>query len=358
MSVQVPYHKQFLIGIFLTIILLSVVEIMARAYVYYYFECNYMNSEVYENLDSVFKREMCNDSLNMIMYNMPFRNYEPNQHFDTININNFGFRGDDLNLQEKNTYRIFLVGGSTVFGSGATGDKNTIPGFLQQKFNDEADYSVQVINSGHNGMSSWGEKRLILEKLMDYEPDLVIIYDGWNDLNSSVDIAENGPNLFLEQIADIIRGMQFYKTPSALTLFLHSMSETNGEKEPNLDDARKKAAIWSNRISEVCQIGNKNNFDVILFLQPFVDAKKKKLTENEFSLFKKTSESQSLEYVEFEKLIPELKNECTDAINLTNVFENVSKPIYFDNAHVVDEGNRIIAEEIFSKITPIISKKH
>ena len=44
-----------------------------------------------------------------------------------------GFRGTEFSeIKPSDTYRIFMIGGSTMFGAGATSDETTIPGYLQQ----------------------------------------------------------------------------------------------------------------------------------------------------------------------------------------------------------------------------------
>ena len=49
------------------------------------------------------------------------------------NFNIHGFRGDEFSeIKPPNTYRIFMVGGSTLFGSGESSDDATIPGILQK----------------------------------------------------------------------------------------------------------------------------------------------------------------------------------------------------------------------------------
>ena len=76
-------------------------------------------------------------------------------------------------------YRIFVVGGSTIFGSGVTTDEKTIPGFLQQEF-DKSGKNVEVINVGIGAAWSFSEKFLIENYIQNYEPDLVVVYDGAN----------------------------------------------------------------------------------------------------------------------------------------------------------------------------------
>ena len=51
------------------------------------------------------------------------------------NFNSLGFRGTEFSeVKPPNTYRIFMVGGSTMIGSGGASDETTIPGILQKIF--------------------------------------------------------------------------------------------------------------------------------------------------------------------------------------------------------------------------------
>ena len=108
------------------------------------------------------------------------------------NLNSLGFRGPEFSeIKPSNTYRIFMVGGSTMFGAGATSDETTIPGILQKIFDsDNSIQKIEVINAGFSGGNSNTELNLIVEKLLWHEPDLVIIYDGWNDLKGDFSVAQ------------------------------------------------------------------------------------------------------------------------------------------------------------------------
>ncbi len=110
---------------------------------------------------------------------------DPNQDFQTMNINSHGFRGTEIGIEKpENTYRIFGVGGSTMMGSGSLSDVTTITGFLQNEFDKQTlQYDVEVINAGLSGAWSHTEINLIKTKLLKFNPDLFIIYDGWNDAN-------------------------------------------------------------------------------------------------------------------------------------------------------------------------------
>ena len=177
-----------------------------------------MESDTYAHLDNDLKRKMCDDYNNLIRYRLPYRNHEPNQHFETYNINNEGFRGPDISKEKlENTYRIFVVGGSTTYGSGATSDETTIPGYLQKEFdNVNIDFKVEVINAGKSGMSSWGEAQTVKNRLVPYDPDLIIIYDGYNDMVSPYTLLRDGPtanNSAFDYFWDKLRvTISYYKT--------------------------------------------------------------------------------------------------------------------------------------------------
>ena len=239
------------------------------------------------------------------------RNFSGVSKADMININSLGFRGDEFSkIKPDETYRIFMLGGSPMFGYGATSDETTIPGFTQKIF-DEKDFGfdIEVINSGSQAADSNKELKLVKERLIQFSPDLIIIYDGWNDLRFNV-----SPNELKEN--------------------------------------------WN----AICEIGKKNNFDVIISLQPIAGFGDKTLTKQE-SEWVKAGKSYSKKplieslsaYQGYAKNLSEI-NTCTKTIDLRNVFDNESETIYSDQGHVYDKGNTIVAKSLYNAIFPIILK--
>ena len=96
--------------------------------------------------------------------------------------NSLGLRGDEIKKEKPdNTFRIFAVGGSTTFGHTAL-DSETWPALLQQIINEKiTGKKIEVINAGINGGTSESGYNLIKNKLLSFDPDLIIMYDGWND---------------------------------------------------------------------------------------------------------------------------------------------------------------------------------
>ena len=133
LSVQVSYKKQATLGIIGIVILLLAIEVIANVWWLTQINCEFEQNEIFQNFDELEKRQLCLD-----FYNLKTSGDEliPNQSTDSITINGLGFRGAEFfTIKPPDTYRIFMVGGSTMFGAGATSDETTIPGYLQQLLN-------------------------------------------------------------------------------------------------------------------------------------------------------------------------------------------------------------------------------
>ena len=229
---------------------------------------------------------------------------------DNVNVNSFGFRGGEFSqVKPDNTLRVFLLGGSQVFGTGATSDKTTIPAYIQKYLDeDDNEFTIEIINSGLKGIDSRKELLFLQNMLLGFTPDLIIVYDGLNDLrsgNSSTKIFEN----------------------------------------------------WDS----MCKIGQENNFDVIIALQPIAGFGNKLLTKDESSYLQNARDYNDNSLIEsinqYEKYAENLKNleNCSKGIDLRTVFDNELDSIYIDEAHVSDEGNSIVAKSLLEYINVPLS---
>ena len=205
-----------------------------------------------------------------------------------------------------------MVGGSTMFGAGATSDETTIPGYLQQLLNEkDLGFDIEVINSGIQGADSNTELKFIEQKLVTFSPDLVIVYDGWNDLranNAPMEVKEN----------------------------------------------------WET----ICKFGKENNFDVIIALQPIAGFGNKVLTKQELKYAHAGEdytnnpliESSSI-YQDYAKNLSEIKM-CTKTFDMRDVFDTKTGPIYWDQGHISDRGNSIVAKSLFNTVFSIVSENY
>ena len=95
-----------------------------------------------------------------------------------------------------NTFRVIVIGGSTVIGSGVADSRVAMPAQLLRLLRDRtdlADWRVEVINAGVPGYDISQEYLYLMTRLMAYQPDLVVAYHGWNDFGLSVRLNAAGP---------------------------------------------------------------------------------------------------------------------------------------------------------------------
>ncbi len=102
--------------------------------------------------------------------------------------NSFGFRSEEIDKDKsENTIRIFCIGGSTTYGANVNND-STYPYILQDLLNSErlSSKKIEVQNSGVCGYLSDHSLYRIKNELLSFKPDIFIIMDGCNDINTSL----------------------------------------------------------------------------------------------------------------------------------------------------------------------------
>lgn len=106
----------------------------------------------------------------------------PSQGVMTTAPNKKDFFNQQSFAKEKppNTYRIFCLGGSTTYGR-PYDDNTSFPGWLRELLPvAERSKKWEVINAGGISYASYRVAQL-MEELIDYQPDLFIIYTGHNE---------------------------------------------------------------------------------------------------------------------------------------------------------------------------------
>ena len=230
--------------------------------------------------------------------------------------NSEGFRGPEF-LKEKpdNTYRIFAIGGSTTFGGT---NFEAWPHYLREIFDTlDLNYNVEIINVGISSGWSGSETKLIGERILDYNPDMLMVYDGWNDIR-----------------------MQ--------------LGEPQGRiAKPEMANP----TLWKERWIESCEFTNANNVKTIVTLQPFLGTGYRVLSNQEQANFNTHTSwiiNDVREYTKYQKQLEEISKYCTETKDLTDIFDRVAKPIYWDLGHVGVEGDKIVATHFFKLALPYI----
>lgn len=99
--------------------------------------------------------------------------------------NALGFRGEDFPLKKPaGEYRIICIGGSTTYTSFIDDYHFSYPYLLEQELHQRGFDRVRVINAGVGGWASWESFIDLQFRLLDLDPDLVIIYQNLNDITA------------------------------------------------------------------------------------------------------------------------------------------------------------------------------
>ena len=112
----------------------------------------------------------------------PTPNYQKGQTYH----NSLGYRNDEISLEKPgNVYRIVALGGSSTYDVTIQDNKKTFTAQLEKLLKEKYGYpNVEVVNAGVPGYNSW-EILINLEfRVLDLDPDLVIIYENTNDVHA------------------------------------------------------------------------------------------------------------------------------------------------------------------------------
>jgi len=369
MSVQVSYKKQFLLGILLLLLLIFSVELILKSYENFNPPCHYLGSDAFEDMDSNLQKEICLDSKILNVFYDSILEYVPNQHSSTININSHGFRGDDFQIQKQSDeFRIFIVGGSTAFGYGTTSDKTTLAGFLEKKLLAEnLDLNISVINAGIAAANSNTEQYLIFHKILPLNPDLIIVYDGWNDSRNFYELPEEitEKEVSLKNVlTNIILSIHQYRTPyvifDILGLGWDPQRDYDVDISERSDFTDASVKNWKNNWMELCESETIHNFKTLITVQPLIGTGNKTYSTDELSFIPDSKYDKGVINM-MEKLsisLNDLNNSCSGVLDLRNTFDGISEPIFYDVGHMSDRGYDIISDKMLDKILKIINEKN
>lgn len=130
----------------------------------------------------------------------------PGEYDVNIRINNYGFRGHDIELNKKpGTIRIMTIGDSFTFGVGSNNDE-TIPALIEQGLN-ENNISAEVINAGFGSYSTILHYLRLKDEYIEFKPDVVMLFFDFSDL---ADDWRNERSLIYDKAGNILRCDPFY----------------------------------------------------------------------------------------------------------------------------------------------------
>ena len=317
---------------------------------------------------------------------------------------------DELPIEKPvNEIRIFIFGGSTVAGSGASGGKHTISGYLENLINESNVFEnkrVRVINAAVGGFSSFQEVVRFLDIALKYQPDMAIFFNGYNDygcwkredvyrkIRNTVGVRPNYQYydyLLLKGLnqSQTLKGAGFqliYMFNQYVPVLHYSMilanelrsiiggkayedksNKINGIKDDdfNIENelySKEKHSLfyYFNNMEAAAGVCRIKRIKCIISLQPTLAFHgEKELSEFEESTLERTTKTNKLPNIdiyfnhaknEFVKRSKTLNDEFVHFIDMTDIFKDIQGQVYVDKCHYNDVGNRIIAENLYNII--------
>jgi lysophospholipase L1-like esterase len=178
-AIRLPKKTELALLLFSTVLTFFLLEIGARAWL------NYLATP------DQYDRYVLFTSLDASEYAWtphPYLAYSPTPNYQKglTSHNSLGYRDDEFPREKPDgEYRIVALGGSSTYDVSIKDNDETFTAQLEKQLKEEYGYpNVQVINAGVPGYNSW-EVLVNLEfRVLDLDPDLVIIYEGTNDVHA------------------------------------------------------------------------------------------------------------------------------------------------------------------------------
>lgn len=112
----------------------------------------------------------------------PTPNYENTEK--TNRHNSLGYRGDEIVLPKpQDAFRIVCIGGSTTYTI-STDYRKAYPALLEAQLTESGYNNVEVVNAGVPGWTTWESMINFQLRVLELEPDMIIVYHAFNDIYS------------------------------------------------------------------------------------------------------------------------------------------------------------------------------
>jgi lysophospholipase L1-like esterase len=298
----------------------------------------------------------------------------------TFTFNSDGFRIEralEKNKPEQQL-RIFVTGGSTVvFGAPLA---NTIPGLIESDLSKKEFPNAKVYNFGIIGAVSGQELALLTHKLVDYHPDIVISYGGGNDLHEpyQYDPRPGYPSNFLrlQMAADLLSDQLDFRSALASQVFRSQLiarilKPRAQEIRAPLGPARKsvgyRTPAWERKIIDIyranlhhmCRMSRAFDFRFYAVLQPSIfqkahlSAAESRLVfgDADFASYMRRQHDRAASAYKQLQIDDGADGKCR-FLDLSQIFDNDPRNLFWDFIHINNAGNRTVAAAIADDLAP------
>jgi len=270
--------------------------------------------------------------------------------------------------------KVFMFGGSTMWGLGA-GDDSTIPSIFAEEAKNKG-VNCEVVNFGQYAYVSTQEViELTLQLQKGNIPDIVIFYDGVNDTFSGFQLSVPGlPHDEIRREKEFCllerKELQTLAVQSAIRQlstmrFLHGVLQKSGLRPDNFQPvpleyekavadkgalAHAVAETYLNNIKLVQTLSRSYGFTSLFYWQPVIYTKQN-LTEYERQSLELDVHYPGMKefyldtYAALRKSSAELDKSAAFH-DISSIFSDVREPIFVDFNHMGGKGNSFIARRM------------
>ncbi len=239
---------------------------------------------------------------------------------------------------------VWMFGGSTMFGLGQRDDHTIASNVAKDAW--AAGLPIEVVNFGVHGDVHWMETNRLRAALAGGlpPPDVVVFYDGWNDLKSHGPETQDSVGLpFLGTTDEALRGRRVQGSwfsdlfaQGEFTVTTRPAGSTSQEEA-----LRRSIEQYRSAVADTRALTAARGLPVFLFLQPLLVTRAEPVPGEE-DIAGPAAERAA----EFTASRPE------GVVDLTGVLDQVRTPVFVDDGHTNELGAEVVAAEIFRTIEP------
>ena len=310
-----------------------------------------------------------------------------------VKNNSFGFRTHEFTKKKEDELRIVLIGGSTAWGCGSSSNETNISGYLEEIINNNKKLlgnktHAKVFNLSQALSTITQDTLSIIFYANKLEPDIVINFNGWNEVITNYRLDEKRlnkhkffylvemenwepthlPNIRKKILKNLI-GRWIIDNFKLFNIFLNKRRKfrSTHPQYKNFDitdkvskNLKQNSEIAVNNFNILEKISKGFNFKVIHFLQPNL-YRKYYPTESELKVLELYNEHRPIhggkKFGKFLKNINIYEFICNESekkylrvINLLDIFKEEKRSVFYTLVHLNDLGYKIIAEEIYRNL--------
>lgn len=265
---------------------------------------------------------------------------------------------------------VWFFGGSTMYGSGQADDA-TIASVLAERLA-ASGITIDAVNFGHPAYAQWQQVQLLEAELSAGtrpRPDVVVFYDGFNDLTLQTQLGVHAEptHLFFastqpaaspvdESVAAAVRS--WWADRSAVALAVERVRNALGDDEPAIQVTEGESApietidpvaaadaalaIHRRGVDHVVALGSAYRFEPLFFWQPFLYTKDP-LTPAEAELVGLPGYDTAVWLPMTDRVRAGLTEPVVD---LSDALDGVDRSIYWDFVHTNEMGAALVADAI------------